>query len=160
MGAKKPNQMWQKPPLGSERMSYEYSTKSLELLDTCHPDIQKVFFFAIQSYNITIISGWRKKEEQDELFRTGKSLQPWPQSKHNFTSAWGKPASKAVDFAIWHPEEPHIHWQDGPSQMHIAGVILGIGLAMDVPLRSGCDWNENMDVRDNWLDCWHVEMKK
>lgn len=158
--AKKPNQNWQINLNGRHPRVYEYGAVSELRITTMHPDLQKVCRFLIQYYNVTVLDGWRDEKNQNELYYSGKSDKKWPDSRHNVTDAQGKPCSKAVDLAIWHPERPHVHWEDMPSQVHFAGIVLGAGLALGVPLRAGCDWNENMDVTDNWIDAFHVEMKK
>ena len=52
---------------------YSYSRKSLDKLNTCHPDLQKILKEAIKHYDVTIIEGVRALSRQEELVRTGKS---------------------------------------------------------------------------------------
>lgn len=160
MKEKKSNRIWSIRPPGRDIVPYSFGITSQKRLAGCHHDIQKVCNYLIQHYNITIIEGWRGERRQRELFKNGDSQVDWPKSKHNRTDKDGNPESRAVDMAIWHPEKPHIHWNDAASQMHFAGIVLGAGLVLGIPLRAGCDWDENLNVLDNWQDCWHFEMKK
>ena len=161
MMAKKPNQKWQGfHPSGRHPKPYSYGTASQRKLDTCHPDIKLLFNHLIQYYNITILEGWRNEETQNELYRQGRSQIKWPDGKHNHLDRNGKPESRAVDASIWHPEEPHIHWEDPRSQLYFSGIVLGAGTALGIPIRCGCDWNENLNVTDNWIDAWHFELKR
>jgi len=109
----------------------------------------------IPTYKSCSMRSW---DEQDELYRLGKSEKKGGESKHNFTLEDGVPYSKAVDSAIWHPERPHIHWQDEKSAIYFAGIIKGAADALHIPVRVGTDWNMNLDVTDDWQDCWHTEL--
>ncbi len=156
---KKRNQAWMTfSPEPADKPPYHYGETSRKRLKTCHPELQRLFNFLIQIYNITIISGWRSPEEQDELYRLGKSEKKGGESKHNYTLESRKPYSKAVDSAIWHPERPHIHWQDEKSAIYFAGIIKGAGDALHIPVRVGTDWDGDLDVTNNWMDAFHCEL--
>ena len=49
----------------------------------CHEDLQRVLNQAINSYDFSVICGYRGMSHQNEAFRTGKSQLRWPKSKHN-----------------------------------------------------------------------------
>lgn len=52
---------------------YNFGTKSQERLETCHADIQTILNAAIKLYDFSVIYGIRTTEEQQELYREGKS---------------------------------------------------------------------------------------
>jgi hypothetical protein len=54
-------------------MSYLFGKKSLKNLETCHKDIQAILNEVIKYYDFSVISGIRTTEEQQTLFKEGKS---------------------------------------------------------------------------------------
>ena len=90
-----------------------FGEKSKAKRATCHPLIQKVTGLAIRRWDFTFIHGFRGEEIQNELFRSGLSKTPWPQSQHNhlstitdvsegYAAEVGEELSMAFDFAPWH----------------------------------------------------------
>ena len=71
----------------------EFSQKSLNKLQQCHPQLQQLFLEVIKERDCTVICGYRGKAEQDEAFYSGNSKVKWPNGKHN------KFPSLAVD--VW-----------------------------------------------------------
>lgn len=126
----------------------QFSALSKSKLETCHPELQRLFNEVIKYYDCSIICGHRTSEEQDEAFRTGKSLLRYPSSKHN------KTPSLAVD-VIPYP----VDWKDMKRFYHFAGFVLGLATSMGIPVRSGLDWNGNMNFKDeNFHDAPHFEL--
>ena len=121
---------------------------SEERLNTCHPDLQKVFRRVVEKYDLTITCGTRGEAEQNEAFRTGKSKVQFPKSKHNLTP------SLAVD-AVPYP----IDWNDRSRFYHFAGYVLGIAEGMGIKLRWGGDWDGDFDLKDQkFFDLPHFEL--
>lgn len=126
----------------------KFSQKSLERLNTCHPDLQKVFNKVIENYDCTIICGHRGKDEQDEAVRLGNSKLEWPNSKHN------QLLSLAVDVAPY-----PLDWNDTSRFYHFAGYVLAVANLMGVKLRWGGDWNGDLKFRDEkFKDLPHFEL--
>jgi peptidoglycan L-alanyl-D-glutamate endopeptidase CwlK len=71
----------------------KFGKKSLERLDECHPDLQKIMNELVTQMDVTILCGYRSKEEQEQAFIAGNSKLRFPNSKHN------KKPSLAVDVA-------------------------------------------------------------
>lgn len=118
-----------------------FSPTSDNRLNTCHPDLQRVMRYAIQHIDLTVISGHRTKEQQDELFRTGKSQLRGGASKHNASP------SLAVDVIPW-----PVDWSDREQFTYFAGFIMGIAASMGIELRWGGDWNRDTRLSDNSFD--------
>lgn len=83
----------------------EFSQKSLNKLNTCHPDLQKLFLEVIQTTDCTIVEGYRTKYEQDKAFFNGNSQVKYPNGNHNeFPSravdVWPFPVPKKSDGSI------------------------------------------------------------
>ena len=131
----------------------EFSGRSKARLLTCHPDLQRLFNEVIKRRDCTIIHGRRNQDEQDELFRTGFSKLEYPHSKHN------KLPSHAVDAMPYFSMEPHVRWDDIESMYNFVGYVQGIGDQLGIKIRSGADWNENLDFDDqSFIDAAHFEL--
>lgn len=129
----------------------QFSKASLDKLNTCHPDIQRVLKEAIKYVDFTVTCGHRTKEEQDECIKEGTSETPWPTSKHNSIP------SMAVDVA---PYSNGILWDDAEGFTLLSGIIKGIALTMGVNLRVGIDWDGDLVVKEHsFKDRPHLELK-
>lgn len=125
-----------------------FSKASQDKLNTCHPDLIKLFNRVIQIVDCTVIFGFRGEAEQNEAFRTGKSEKAWPDSLHN------KIPSLAVDIAPY-----PIDWKNTKRFYHFAGVVRGVAAEMGIKIRSGCDWDSDFDLDDQKLfDLVHFEL--
>ena len=126
-----------------------FSNKSLERLESCHPDLQRLMKEVIKVYDCTILQGHRGKEEQDEYFRTGKSKVEYPNSKHNSVP------SMAID-VVPYP----IDWNDWNRFYHFAGFVQGVAANMNINIRSGLDWDGDFDLKEQtFMDAPHFELK-
>tara|TARA_B100001964_G_scaffold187128_1_gene208008 strand:- start:2772 stop:3173 length:402 start_codon:yes stop_codon:yes gene_type:complete len=128
----------------------KYSKRSKEKLNTCDQKLQDIFNEIIKHVDCTIITGHREKEEQNEMYRTGKSQLKYPKGKHN------SDPSKAVDAAPY-----PIDWKDRERATLFAGYVIGIARMQGVTLRWGGDWDRDWQVKDNnFDDLWHFELIK
>jgi peptidoglycan L-alanyl-D-glutamate endopeptidase CwlK len=136
-------------------MSFNYSSKSLAKLNTCHPDIQKVLKEAIKHYDITILEGVRTKERQEELVRTGMSKTM--NSKH---LAQDDGFSHAVDCALY-----PVDWNDRERFVFLQGYLKGLADQMKASgqithtFRNGVDWDSDGNIKEHsFFDGPHVEL--
>jgi peptidoglycan L-alanyl-D-glutamate endopeptidase CwlK len=130
-----------------------FSITSKRRLATCHPDLQKLFNKVIERRDCTIICGHRTEEEQNEAYRTGHSQLKFPQSKHNLNP------SNAVDVMPYFDCEPHIRWNDLESTYNFIGYVQGIADELGVKIRSGSDWDLDLDFNDqSFMDLPHFEL--
>lgn len=124
------------------------SAKSLERLNTCHPDLQTLVLEVAKQFPVTVICGHRSKAEQDVAFLAGKSKVRWPNGQHNSLP------SRAVDLA----PDP-IDWNDVRRFYYLSGYIRGVAERLGIKVRIGADWNGNFDIKDqNFHDLPHVEL--
>lgn len=74
-------------------MTYQYSRRSKERLQSCHFVLQALMTEAIKGApsDMSIVSGYRGEAQQNELYKNRRSKVQWPNSKHN------KDPSEAVD---------------------------------------------------------------
>lgn len=118
-------------------------------LDTCHPDLQRLFGDVVQIFDCTILHGRRGEEEQNRLYMEGRTKVHFPNSKHN------RLPSMAVDAAPW----PVPDWQDEKAFYFFAGVVKGIARSMGITIRWGGDWDSDNDLNDQTFnDLLHFEL--
>ena len=132
-----------------------YSKKSIRMLQTCHPDLQTLFNEVIKHFDCTIIDGHRGMLRQNYLYFKKKSRAKWPNSSHNATP------SDAVDVAPYYSLKPHIRWggQSLKRWYYFAGIVKGIALEMQIPVRWGGDWDSDTYIRDQeFNDLAHWEL--
>lgn len=125
-----------------------FSEQSKQKLESCHPELQRLFREVIKHYDCTVVCGHRSQADQEEAFRSGKSTLRFPSSKHNTIP------SLAVDVVPF-----PIDWKDMKRFYHFAGFVRGMASFMGINLRSGLDWNGNMNFKDeNFHDAPHFEL--
>lgn len=126
----------------------EFGPRSERALETAHPDLQRLFCEVIKHYDCSVLEGHRGQVAQEEAVQKGLSKTHWPDSKHN------KVPSLAVDVAPW-----PIDWNDTQRFYHFAGFVKGIAAMMNIPIRQGCDWDGDSDLKDQtFMDLPHVEL--
>ena len=125
-----------------------FARTSIDRLNTCHPNLQKVFHRVVENIDCTILEGHRTKAEQDRLFLEGKSKLRWPDGKHCSLP------SRAVDAAPF-----PVDFNDRERFFFFAGWVIATGLSMGIVLRWGGDWDGDKDFKDNkWDDLCHFEL--
>lgn len=143
-------------------MKPSYGARSTKVLNTLHPDLQKVFSTVLSlGYDHALIEGHRNEGDQNFYYDTGKSKVRFPDGKHNTIP------SMAVDTMPWFTTRPHIDWKHSPSIAHFAGVVRGVAAMLynmgEIKhlVRWGGDWDKDYDVREKqWDDTPHYELYK
>lgn len=135
----------------------EFSKESKRKLMTCHGKLQALFVEVVKDWDCTILTGYRGKQEQEELYRQGKTQLTFPHSKHNKTPAM------AVDVAPYHDDEPHIRWDNANEFAHFAGYVKGIAKNRGMDIRWGGDWDMDglpvpEDPDEDFDDVVHFEL--
>jgi uncharacterized protein YcbK (DUF882 family) len=122
-------------------MTYKFSKRSLEKLDTCHPDLIKLMMAAIDNSPIdfSIICGYRNKEAQNTAYRSGNSKVQYPFSKHN------KMPSLAVDIQPYPYTEEDMadvkHKKFKKLNEHIRDIANKLEISVfNMGLAKGWDW--------------------
>jgi hypothetical protein len=113
--------------------------------------LQTIVDELLQWVDVSLISGHRGQEEQDEYYRTDRSKVRYPNSKHNSYP------SLAVDLQPYpYPENEH----DLRAALgYIAGLSMMIAHKYGWKLRWGGDWDSNGSVVDNGFDdLYHLEL--
>ncbi|MBI9092285.1 MAG: hypothetical protein JEZ12_23980 [Desulfobacterium sp.] len=128
-----------------------FSDASNRKLDTCHPDLQRLFRAVVQDDDCTILEGHRGRAKQNRMVREGKSKVEWPDGKHN------PMPSEAADVA------PYIKGF-GPSMdprqcSYFAAKVKAKAEERGIPIRWGGDWDGDGDLTDQTFnDLLHYEL--
>jgi len=141
-------------------MSNTFGDKSKENLSQVHPDLIRVAYEVLQSFDHSIICGHRGEAKQTEAFNAKKSKTPWPKSKHNLIP------SRAIDF-LPYPFHGYPNLDDGIKQytkltaqyyaISAAYVVAGRSLGIDV--RGGFDWDgDGIFTDQSFDDIGHIEL--
>jgi len=126
----------------------KFSEHSLNILSTCHPDLQFLFKEVIKHYNCAVLCGFRNEADQNRAFIEGRSKKKWGESNHN------KQPSLAVDVAPF-----PIDWNNKEAFYHFAGFVRGLTLSMGIKIISGADWDGDFDLKDQtFFDLPHFEL--
>ncbi len=148
-------------------MSYPFSEESKKELETCHPDLQRLFNAVSLHYNCKITGGYRGKEAQDSYFEDGLSKLKFPDSKHNkqpslAVDAGPYPISWPVDVIL---EDMTAAEKEQVNRLvrwyHFCGYVKGVADTIGVKIRQGCDWNGNNVFTDQkFNDLPHTELRE
>lgn len=104
----------------------KFGKKSLERIAECHSDLQKIVHELIKEMDVTVLCGYRGKEQQNEAFVKGFSKLQYPESKHN-----QKP-SLAIDVAPY-----PIDWNDISRFEKMCDIIERIAKEKQIKIRLG-----------------------
>lgn len=110
------------------------SARSERNLASVHPDLVRVFRKVAETEPIEVLCGHRPKEEQDRVYREGRSRVRWPNSRHNSLP------SQAVDVVPL-----PIDWSDLGPFRRLAKHVKEIAALMGVPIEWGGDWQHFKD---------------
>jgi len=127
---------------------YKFSRKSKAKLETCHPDLQRLFNEVIKHVDCTILEGVRTLEKQKEYVRKGvsKTLK----SKH-------LEQDDGYSYAVDCMKYP-IDWNDNARNYMFAGYVKGVANSLGIDIRIGADWNGNFTAKDqSFHDLPHFE---
>lgn len=116
-------------------MMAQFSKKSLAKLDTCHPDLQKLFNEVIKIWDCSILEGHRNREDQEAAFAAGKSQKHWPDGNHN------KMPSLAVDVMPY-----PVIWEDVQGIKAFATHVIATADQLDIPITWGGSWKTLVDM--------------
>lgn len=125
-----------------------FSPQSLQKLNTCHPDLIKLFTEVVKGFDCTIVCGHRGQAEQDAAVAAGNSQTKWPTSKHNTIP------SLAVDVM-----PSPINWEDTERMIYFAGYVKATAEKLGIKIRLGLDWNSDTQIKnETFKDYPHYEI--
>ena len=125
-----------------------FGRRSTARLNTCSPNLQRLWREVIKHRDCTILEGHRGKRAQDAAYAAGNSKRQWPDGRHN---TW---PSKASDVGPW----PFPAWNDAEEFRRFAHFVLGVAAVLGIPIRWGGDWDGDWDLSDQTFnDLVHFE---
>ena len=103
-------------------MSYAFSSRSLEKLNSCHGDLILLMTEALADpecpSDMSVLEGHRGEDRQNQMVEEGKSQLPWPRSRHNSFPSMAVDVAPygggiSWDWEHYHPMAEHIKavWQ-------------------------------------------------
>jgi peptidoglycan L-alanyl-D-glutamate endopeptidase CwlK len=131
--------------------NYTFGRASLAELESCDDRLRQIARRVLLIKDHSIIKGHRGEQDQNQAFEAGASKLSWPNGKHNAMP------SIAMDVRAWPvPDNEHALRED---QLYLLGLYKGIASAMEIPLRTGGDWDRDGEIADNGFDdFFHVEL--
>lgn len=130
----------------------KFSAKSLERLDTVHPDLQMLALEALKIMDCSVVSGIRTIVEQRVLYEANKSKTM--NSKH-LKQPDG--FSHAIDLAPY--VNGGIPWKDIKYFYRLAGIMELAAKMLKVEIRWGGNWDRDDDLDDQeFMDLVHFEL--
>ena len=134
----------------------KFGKKSLERLETLHPDLKIILYDAIQIYDFSILDGLRSEEKQNKTFESGHSTKQYPDSKHNKSKnedeSFNYEISDAVDIAPYPIKWPELNNQTSKEYTkrmgefyRLAGIIQAIADKYNIKIRWGGDFKWKFD---------------
>ncbi len=134
--------------------NYEFSQESIDILNTCHIDLQTLFYTIIKSFDCKPTCGFRNEKNQNLAYLTGKSKLKWPDGKHNQQPSW------AIDIYPF-----PIDFKDTNRIIFFAGFVMGTASNLlkqnkiSHSIRWGGNWNQDNNLKDNLFnDLGHFEL--
>lgn len=139
-----------------------FGAVSMSRLETCHPDLIRLFAEVVRVMDCTIIEGHRTTARQTELVAQKKSKTH--DSKHLALP------SRAVDVAPYPIEWPDQMNRKTTTEVErvqawgrwylFAGIVFKTAEQMGIGVRWGGSWDGDMDPRGNkFVDLLHWELK-
>lgn len=126
-----------------------YSATSRKRLDSCHPDLIRLFEAVLPGRDHSILEGHRSPERQAKLLASGASRVRV--SKHNAYP------SLAVDVAPYVPGKNAVMTQRACA--YFAGYVMRVAEGLGIRIRWGGDWDGDKDVHDQTFnDLVHFEL--
>jgi len=154
----------------------KYSSRSLANLQSAHPDLQTLFHYVIESgFDNTVSYGLRTAETQFGLFKRGREKingiwtivdrKKVVTYKDGYDKKSKHQGGYAVDVVPYHPNYPHIRWDDIEWMYYFGGYVMGIAEmlkkygAIEHSIRYGGDWDRDHIIDDQtFMDLIHFEI--
>lgn len=139
-----------------------FSASSLAKLNTCHPDLRRVFLEVVQHRDCTIIEGARTIETQRDYVARGVS-----KTMNSLHIPRADGFAHAVDVVpypiIWPQHRPAGYTfndvLDWSRFYRFAGFVERVSMELGVRLRYGGDWDGDLDLKDqDFYDLPHWEL--
>ncbi len=107
---------------------FKYSQRSLQNLNTCHPDLQRLFLELSRTHDSSVICGFRSNADQEIAYATGHSQKKPGCGKHNHYPSMAVDVVPANAPKLWVQKEdlPVATYEGYAKDIFDLGRILGI----------------------------------
>lgn len=112
-----------------------FSQSSKDKLNTCHPDLQKLFYAVIRERDCTVLEGARTLERQGQLVAEGKS-----QTLNSRHIPHEDGYSRAVDVMPY-----PIDWNDKERMKEFAIFVYNTAMKLNIRVTWGGSWKTFFD---------------
>ena len=134
-----------------------FSRSSNGNLDTCHPDLQRLFREVVKHFDCKVLEGLRTAKRQAGLYAKGRTA-PGPvvtncdgvTSKSDHQAREGEDFSRAVDVVPYFAKKPHIRWEDTNRFYRFAGFVEATALRLGIKVRWGGDFKSLKGDSPHW----------
>jgi len=131
----------------------KWGANSIEQRATSDPRLNAIGDVVLQIKDHSVVKGHRGEIEQNEAFNAvpQRSKLPWPKGNHN---AYPSKAQDVMSYPF--PQDEQAQREE---QLYLLGLYKGVAAVMDIPLRTGGDWDRDGEILDNGFDDFlHVEL--
>lgn len=108
-------------------MAY-FSPKSMSRLETCHPDLVRLFVRVVQGWDCAVTCGFRGEADQNEAYANRRSKLRWPDSLHN------QEPSLAVDVVPC--DIVPLDWEDLDHFKRFRAYVLGVAEELKIEVET------------------------
>lgn len=128
-----------------------FSLRSRTRLNTCHPDLVRLFETVLQKQDCMVLEGVRTPERQEALLRAGRSR---TRNSRHLPGPDG--LSRAADVVPY----PIPDWSDTAAFVAFGVLVVETARELGIPLRWGGDWDGDGDRSDQTFDdLVHFELR-
>ena len=113
---------------------YVFSLKSQDRLNTCTPDLIRLFSEVIKHRDCKVICGRRDAQAQFQAYKNGYSKKKYPNSYHN------RFPSRAADVSPY-----PVDWDDIEGFKSFGNFVLGVAAVMGIYIEWGGHWEDPKD---------------
>lgn len=122
----------------------KFSKRSMERLETCHPDLQALFLEVIKERDCSVICGVRSRDEQEAAFRNKTSKARFGQSPHNYSPSY------AVD-VVYYP----VDWDNIEKHQEFMKYVKSVANKMGKDIECGGEWTTLKDYPHYEIRGWN-----
>jgi peptidoglycan L-alanyl-D-glutamate endopeptidase CwlK len=127
-----------------------FGRESRDNLDTCHPDLQRLFIEVVRWVDCSVLYGHKNEELQNKLFNMTPKVTKvkWPDSTHNTVPSDG---IDVVPYPIIWPDLKNrraTFVKDMGRFYMFDGFVMATAKQMGIEIISGSDWDRDFTLLD------------
>ena len=133
-----------------------WGEESTKQRSTCDPRLNEIGDVVLYIKDHSVVKGHRGQEEQHQAFINGNSKLDWPNGNHNALPSTAADV-KSYPFPVLDDDGGDSAQRE--EQLYLLGLYKGVATIMEIPLRTGADWDRDGEIVDNGFDdFFHVEI--